>query len=36
LSPAWRDRYLAAALFKMRHASEPTTGLIQRILQAVG
>jgi len=36
LGPQWRDRYLAAALYKMRHAAEPTTGLIQRILQAVG
>jgi len=36
LSPGWRDRYLAASLFKMRHAQEGTTGLMQKIQQALG
>jgi hypothetical protein len=36
IGPAWRDRYFAAAMFKMRHAGERTTGLIQRIQQALG
>ena len=36
IGPAWRDRYFAAALFKMRHAGERTTGLIQQIQQILG
>lgn len=36
IGPAWRDRYFSAALFKMRHAGEATTGLIQKIQQALG
>ncbi|NBP80274.1 hypothetical protein EBU58_06060 [bacterium] len=35
VSPAWRDRYLAAALFKMRNENEQTTSLIRRIQQAL-
>lgn len=35
VSPAWRDRYLAAALFKMRNENEATTPLVQRIHQAL-
>lgn len=36
VSQKWRPYYLAAALFKMRHAQEPTTSLIRRIQAAVG
>ncbi|MDP1559869.1 MAG: hypothetical protein Q8M16_00550 [Pirellulaceae bacterium] len=36
IGATWRDRYFSAALFKMRHAGEGTTGLIQRIQQALG
>ena len=35
VSPAWRDRYLAAALFKMRNENEQTTSLIHRIQEAL-
>jgi hypothetical protein len=35
LTPAWRDRYLAASLFKMRSESEPTTPLVGRIREAL-
>jgi hypothetical protein len=35
VSPAWRDNYLAAALFKMRNENEPTTPLVRRIQQAL-
>ncbi len=35
ISPAWRDRYLAAALFKMRSENEATTPLVHRIHEAL-
>ncbi|WP_391560937.1 twin-arginine translocation signal domain-containing protein [Roseimaritima multifibrata] len=35
ISPAWRDRFLAASLFKMRTESESTNGLIERIREVV-
>lgn len=35
ISPAWRDRYLAAALYKMRDADQPTTSLVGRIQAAL-
>jgi len=35
LTPAWRDRYLAASLYKMRSASERTTPLVGRIESAL-
>jgi hypothetical protein len=35
VSPAWRDRFLAASLYKMRNESERTTPLVQRIQQAL-
>jgi hypothetical protein len=35
VTPAWRNRYLAAALYKMRNASEPTTPLVGRIQSAL-
>lgn len=36
ISPEWRDRYLAAALAKMRNETERTTSLVQRIGEALG
>ena len=36
ITPPWRDRYLSAALFKMRSATEPTTPLVDRIRDALG
>ncbi len=36
LTPAWRDRYLAASLYKMRNESERTTPLVGRIREAIG
>lgn len=36
ISPTWRDRYFASALFKMRHAGESTNGLMVKIQQAIG
>ena len=35
LTPAWRDRFLAASLYKMRHEGERTTPLIERIQSAL-
>lgn len=35
VSPAWRDRFLAASLYKMRSESEPTTPLVRRIQNAL-
>jgi hypothetical protein len=35
VSAEWRDRYLAAALFKMRNDNEPTTPLVHRIRDAL-
>lgn len=35
VSPAWRNRYLAAALFKMRNENEATTPLVDRIRDAM-
>lgn len=35
LTPAFRDRYLAASLFKMRNETEPTTALVGRIRDAL-
>lgn len=35
VTPAWRDRFLAASLYKMRHAGEPTTPLVGRIREAL-
>lgn len=35
VSPAWRDRYLAAALYKMRSERERTTPLVGRIRDAL-
>ena len=36
MSPVWRDRYLAAAAFQLRHENEPTRNLVQRIRSAIG
>jgi hypothetical protein len=36
IGAGWRDRYFAAAMFKMRHAKEATNGLVTRIQQAFG
>ncbi|WP_153555676.1 hypothetical protein [Roseimaritima sediminicola] len=35
VSPEWRDRFLAASLFKMRAADEATTPLVDRIRDAM-
>jgi hypothetical protein len=35
LTPAWRDRFLAASLYKMRHDGERTTPLVERIQSAL-
>lgn len=35
LTPAWRNRYLAASLYKMRHEGERTTPLVDRIKTAL-
>lgn len=35
LTPAWQNRYLAASLYKMRHAGERTTSLVERIQRAL-
>ncbi len=35
VSPAWRNRYLAASLFKMRNENESTTPLVGRIHDAM-
>ncbi|QEG41638.1 hypothetical protein [Roseimaritima ulvae] len=35
ISPQWRNRYLAAALFKMRNENESTTSLVGRIRDAM-
>jgi hypothetical protein len=36
VSPAWRNRYLAANLFKMRGSGEPDNALVTRARQALG
>jgi hypothetical protein len=35
VSPAWRDRYLAAALFQLRAPSDPDTALLKRMRAAL-
>ncbi len=34
ISPQWRNRFLAASVFKLRGADDPDNGLIQRVRQA--
>ena len=36
VSPAWRNRCLAASVFQLRGSGEPDNGLIARIRQAIG
>lgn len=36
LSPAWRDRFLAASCYQLRSQSEPTRPLVKRIRNAIG
>jgi hypothetical protein len=35
LSPAWRDRYLAASVFRLRGSTEPDNQLVQRVRAAL-
>jgi hypothetical protein len=35
VSPAWRDRYLAASMFHMRPATQPDNSLVQRTRAAL-
>lgn len=35
ISPQWRDRYLAASLYQLRSATDPTQSLSKRIEQAI-
>lgn len=35
LSPTWRDRYLAASVFKLRGSGEPDNPLVQRTRAAL-
>jgi hypothetical protein len=35
VSPAWRNRFLAASVVKLRASGDPDNGLVERIRQAI-